>query len=643
MSSKMSGKRGGLLGIAALWGACEPIRRLLCLLAFQIALSAGYINYFCRSFDYGRLLIPIHCAVAAAVIALTAVCPGFMLLSRRVRAFGFTRFFLALVAAAGFCFLLALYLADLAGNVIWGNNISRKLVEQYAFHWPAAGQNSISISRWVYIGLAAALAAIIALYLRLSRMIQTGLEELFLPGRECSLFKDRRRAAMSTISLSAILIGYAGGLAYFSRQASRGGLASREPIMSFFIDANDIYDLNGGALAERLRREEPLARAAYGTNHVFQKKNVVIIIIDSLRADHMQVYGYGRPTTPFLTQMVKDGRIKKVDFATSTCAESNCGILSTMSSKPLRGIVPQDFKLYDLLHDQGYNTDFILSGNHDWYGLKDSYGKQLTYYFDGADSHRYGWNDDRLIFEGLEGVPAYAGTPTFFYFHLMSVHLLGNKLEQYRRYNPSAVKNDWSGLFGGQYDAETVTNNYDNGVIQADAIVEQIFDWLRQQGYLSNGLAVILADHGEGLGERGSSSYGHVMSLYQEFIRIPMLIYDNSNARYANLSFATQIDVSPTIVDRLGLPIPKSWEGRSLLNPDVETYNFHQTRIQNPCYALLYRTDQAIYKYIYWTVGKQYKLYELISDPGETNDLTQSADPRLLEQLQKELEANLAQ
>jgi|HubBroStandDraft_6_1064221.scaffolds.fasta_scaffold374988_2 hypothetical protein len=58
MRSKMSGKRRGPHWIVAPLGACEPIRGLLCQAAFPVALSAGYINYFCRSFDYGRLLSP---------------------------------------------------------------------------------------------------------------------------------------------------------------------------------------------------------------------------------------------------------------------------------------------------------------------------------------------------------------------------------------------------------------------------------------------------------------------------------------------------------------------------------------------------------------------------------------------------------
>src|SRR5439155_8588061 len=224
--------------------------------------------------------------------------------------------------------------------------------------------------------------------------------------------------------------------------------------------------------------------------------------------------------------------------------------------------------------------------------------------------------DDRLILEGLERVPS-DQSPAFFYFHLMSVHLTGVKQERYRRYLPSVMKNDWEALFRGESDRETVTNNYDNGVVQADATIKDIFAALDQKGYLRNSLILILADHGEGLGERGKTAYGHVLSLYQEFIRIPLLIYDDPPFQYANLRFATQIDVAPTIVDRLGLKVPNSWEGTSLLDPNIKTLTAHQTTLRTPCYALVYRPDAKTYKYISCFLARREELYDLTVDPGE--------------------------
>jgi phosphoglycerol transferase MdoB-like AlkP superfamily enzyme len=298
----------------------------------------------------------------------------------------------------------------------------------------------------------------------------------------------------------------------------------------------------------------------------------------------------------------------------------------------LRHQVSEDFKLYELLHDQGYKTYFVLSGNHDWQGLREAYGHEMDLYFDGLNSTRFSKADDRLIFEGLERVPAYTA-PAFFYIHLMSAHLIGLKRDEFRVYQPSVVKNDWAALFKGEYDRQTVVNNYDNGVTQADATIKEVFAALQQKGYLQNSLVVILADHGEGLGDRGANGFGHVNSLHQEFIRIPMLIYDDSPAQYANLKFATQIDVAPTILDRLGLIIPASWEGASLLKPTIKSFTIHQTSLRNPCYAVLYRTDATIYKYIRCTLGHTEELYELGSDPHEQRNLIGTAEPSLVQLL----------
>jgi hypothetical protein len=152
-----------------------------------------------------------------------------------------------------------------------------------------------------------------------------------------------------------------------------------------------------------------------------------LIIVDSLRADRMQVYGYQRPTTPFLAQMVREGRMKKVEAAFSTCSESFCGITSTLAGREFPDISPRTFQLQDVLRDEGYQTWFLLSGNHSaWNGLPQFYRASAETYFDGSQTRRYTMDDDRLVLEGLERVPPGSpDRPAFFYIHLMSTHYLG--------------------------------------------------------------------------------------------------------------------------------------------------------------------------------------------------------------------------
>src|SRR5262249_48616936 len=345
-----------------------------------------------------------------------------------------------------------------------------------------------------------------------------------------------------------------------------------EPLTSFFLSVTEVHFEADPNTRAALREEQAIERASYRVGHDFQKRHVLIIMIDSARADHLQVYGYGRQTTPFLARLLASGRLRLVKRALSTCSESNCRIMSTLGSQTYRDLSVDNFKLYDVLRDQGYRLFFILAGIHSWYGLKDYYAEKPDVLFDSTNSLRYPADDDRVLFEGLDKVPASDGTPAFFQFHLVSAHEGGVRQERFRIYNPCDFS--WTSTFFRQPPAEVMINWLDNGVRQADAIVEELFEVLERKGYLHDSLVVLLADHGEGFGEHGSSwhYFGHTRFLYQEHISIPLMIYDTPSAPYQNLEFATQMDVAPTIVDRLGLPIPASWRGRSLLAPDVPRY-----------------------------------------------------------------------
>src|SRR4029077_20689132 len=100
-----------------------------------------------------------------------------------------------------------------------------------------------------------------------------------------------------------------------------------------------------------------------------------------------------------------------------------------------------------------------------------------------------------------------------------------------------------------------------------------------------------------------------------------MLLYDEPATTYPDLAFATQVDIAPTILDRLGLPIPASWEGQSLLAPTVKRFSFHQTYFLPHRFAVLYRADNALFKYIATPQYGQEELYDLTHDLGEDHNL----------------------
>ena len=257
-------------------------------------------------------------------------------------------------------------------------------------------------------------------------------------------------------------------------------------------------------------------------------------------------------------------------------------------------------------------------------------------YYDGKDSKKYYFKDDRVLLEGLDEIHAYSDTPSFFYFHLQSTHETGLLQDKYAVYKPFKKSITTQGMNG-----EAAINEYDDKVLQADDIIRQLFDALDKKGYLKNSMVVITADHGQGLGEHGVS--GHVDWLYDPQVSVPLIIYDDSISLYRNLTFARHIDIAPTIADRLGLPEPYSWMGISLLRDTLASYSYHETGKNGletglAKYMIVYSPSHrdtaqpVLYKYIFTAYKKQEELYELMSDPGETNNLV-STQTQILEKL----------
>jgi glucan phosphoethanolaminetransferase (alkaline phosphatase superfamily) len=617
------------------WEAIRPVRPLLLLLAAELIVSAVLILVFCITFNVSKWLLAIHLPLAAASYAVSVLVPGLLLLNHHLRRVRALKYFLGLIPGLCFTALLFLYVFDLASY--------RWLGAQLNYEWGQILFNLIAhehvgpLSSGFLLTLAVITVLLLAVFIALGGKIFRGVEVLFSPEHRLSLFHGPVRARQSLLVIAVLLFAYAGYLYFLRYRAPYSEILSNDPIVSFFRNTTGLHDASYPAFVEKLRQNEQRCRENYHAPASFDARNVVVISVDSLRADHLSLYGYHRPTSPFLDNLFQAGKLRKVEFATSTCAETPCGVLGILDSKTLRRQIPEDFKLYEALAKAGYDSYFILSGNHDLAGERESLGNSMTRYFDYHNLKKYDMHDDRLILDGLEQVPNYDKKPAFFFLHLMSAHLLGTRQDEFRRYNPSTIGSEWEILFKRGIDREAFVNNYDNGALQSDAMIKKIFEALEQKQYLQNSIVVILADHGEGLGERGE--YGHAFWLYQGYIRIPMLIYDPTPTRYQNLEFANQIDVAPTIVDRLKLPIPECWQGQSLLSGSPRLTSVHQTRLRAPCFAVISRTEQATYKYIYCSTGKTEELYDLTHDPSEQTNLMSSANAALIQSLRAECQS----
>jgi len=517
-----------------------------------------------------------------------------------------------------------LYALDAVSNLSWGRNITGHLVAAFApTVWSGLepfplGPKGISLFACGTVGIVAAVVWMS------SRKLDDGL----------AAWTARTRLVRTATAI--IMAATCAGTIHWGVGDRDNLLWKDELVASFFRPVG--YAFEPSARREAVAERDAVLQASY-PRHVAgaHRTNVILIIVDSLRADHMQVYGYQRPTTPFLSQLVANGRMKKVEMAFSTCSESFCGITSTLAGREFRDISARTFQLQDVLRDEGYRTWFLLSGNHTaWNGLAQFYHATDGTLFDGSQTQRYTMDDDRLVLEGLERVPpASSSQPAFFYVHLMSTHYLGVQLPESHVFTrpddtvtpglePYAI-----------LDQLQKGDRYDDKVRQADGLIRNLFDALAAKHYLDDAMVVVTGDHGEGLGER---HWAHGWNLYDEDIRIPMLLYDVPAAKYSDLSFATQVDIAPTILDRLGLPIPQSWEGQSLLASRSSRFTYHQTYFLPNRFAVIYRDGRQLYKFIATPQYGTEELYDLRHDPGETHNLA-SAEPRLAAALREKVRA----
>lgn len=602
---------------------------LLGVLALHLAGTAIVSALFVWQFGHLGVAATAHALlIAAGDAALVLSLGAAVALGLRERALARLVMLLAVVPLLQ----AYLYLLHAFSNSLWGRNITVFVVQAY---WPTvlAGIEPLPYGRLslliVLLG-GGALAAWLAV--KGAGPVARDLERLAGDDGPLGRLTGRLRAACLAGASAVVFAVIAGAVSWGI--SSDWAVWNTEMIASFFRPHVVIFEPTDRRRAVGDR--DAAIAASYPRDVAGSRRNVIVIMADSLRADRMGAYGYERPTTPFLSGLMANGAMQRVDVALSTCSESFCGITSTLASREFRDITPRAFKLNDVLRVQGYDTRILLaSDDRRWLGLSSFYAAGATSVSDPSNTPGFAVHDDRLILAGLDKLPDAVGRPpAFFYIHLMSTHATGVQLDGYRRYGhlddgvqPVLTNRDL-------FHSHITPNRYDDRVVQADDMVRQIYEALSRKGYLENALVVVTADHGEGLGER---HYGHGFYLYQEDIRIPLLIAD-TGAEYRNLRFATQLDIAPTIVDRLGLPIPSSWSGRSLLGPAGPRDTVHQTIVSPLRFAVVRHTGDRLLQLIANPDGGD-ELYDWIADPGQSRNLIDSAEAGVAEGMREQLRA----
>ncbi len=310
-------------------------------------------------------------------------------------------------------------------------------------------------------------------------------------------------------------------------------------------------------------------------------RGVILIAIDTLRADRVGAYGAARPT-PALDGLAEQGVL--FENTISYGARTRPSFAATLSGRfPTR----RDFdrvllrSLVSRLKNGGFQTVAFTEGGE----LSRIYGfdRGFDYWWEqetpvtARDSLSPGI--DRTFSMAQDWLRDAAGDQRFFLFlHTYEVHLPYRRLE-YAKAIPRGdfpvtfETGDVGRLAAGELEAGVTERNYvnalyDGGVAMADRHVGNLLEVLEETGRRENTLIVVLSDHGEELGERLSHYLGgHGHTLYDELLRVPLIIHDPLRT-YPEKRVRAQvrsIDVLPTILDRVGLTLPADSHGKSLL------------------------------------------------------------------------------
>jgi arylsulfatase A-like enzyme len=167
---------------------------------------------------------------------------------------------------------------------------------------------------------------------------------------------------------------------------------------------------------------------------------------------------------------------------------------------------------------------------------------------------------------------------------------------------------------------QSAVNFYDNGVLKADNIINSLIAALQSKGYLQNSLIVITADHGEGLGEHGL--FKHANSVREELLRIPLiLLFYGYQTQLPDRprDYPSQVDIAPTILSELELPLPAVWVGQPLQKPGKSEFSFFEEHT----FAGLLDHRDPVHAWKYWinrSSGEDH-VFELNTDPHENHDL----------------------
>lgn len=378
------------------------------------------------------------------------------------------------------------------------------------------------------------------------------------------------------------------------------------------------------------------------------RRNVLLVVIESLRPDQLMSFGGSREVMPNVEGIASEARLFSDHYAQAS--HSNYADLCLLSSHyPLRSerahVYPKNptyprVLIYDLLKALGWHTAVVSSQNESW-------GQMINYLRTGSIDHffhsetfegetyvprndegfedfltggkRSGKIDDRFtISEAIRWIDSIEDErPFFMYLNLQNSHLPYETPADFPRpFGPDEI--DFVIRFSGypQEKVDIVKDMYADSLAYVDSQLGRLVRYLKERGIWDDTIVVVTGDTGQAFGEHGFVA--HANMIFEETVRVPLIVKSPELEAGVDLRPAQHVDIPPSLLDLLGLPPHPGLQGISLVSEDPHWNRYRYIMVQTPIahqYGLVWKRFKLIYDVNY----DRQLLLDRSADPKELN------------------------
>ena len=381
--------------------------------------------------------------------------------------------------------------------------------------------------------------------------------------------------------------------------------------------------------------------------------NIIVVLVDTLRADHMSLYGYERPTTPFIDRFASEAMVFERARSQAACTFPSVNTLFTsryafdfyVQGENQMGIPAEYPTIAQVLRSRGYHTIAVSASPI----VRSTPSKENP---NGGFGAGFDVFDESCLWREAAMVNARALTlledvqePFFLYLHYMDPHgdyappvshqrqfagpYEGHDFIAAGDINPIAdmLFNDGPKLEISDRDMQHLVDLYDDEILYFDGQLERLVASLRETDLLERSLFVLTSDHGEEFLEHGQ--VGHCRGVWDTLTHVPLLMrFPDRDGGGRSDAPVQLVDVVPTVLDELGFDAAAvSFEGLSLRpmlsGTDPATARGYAFSDQSKFRA----ADDGRWHFILDGVESKVTLYDLRADPLEQRDLFTPSHP----------------